>query len=332
MASSKQTRRAPARKTAAPARAAEPGVIARVAEHAIDNPAMTGGLFVMALTMTAIVSNALLLQSSDHPGPMFATRTETADSRPAPVPLPRERVVPPIPRDAPTPARSIEAARAADRALIAGIQKELAAIKLYKGAVDGKFGAQSRAAIVAYQKREKLPVTGDPSAELLARLRDRGSAASPPPAAPAERVAAKPAPAAPVVEAKAPAAPAPVVEAKAPPAPAPAPAAEAKAPPADPIAQAVAEPVAEPEAPVAPAAPAAKAAPDPAALLVARYSRVQRALNAIGYGPIAIDGQPTAETEDAIRRFELDNGLPLNGIADDAVLARLAKIGALTTD
>jgi peptidoglycan hydrolase-like protein with peptidoglycan-binding domain len=59
------------------------------------------------------------------------------------------------------------------------------------------------------------------------------------------------------------------------------------------------------------------------------YRRVQTALNQIGYGPIAVDGKGSKETADAIRRFELDNGLPLSGVADDAVVRRLVAIGAL---
>src|SRR5690606_8143591 len=50
------------------------------------------------------------------------------------------------------------------------------------------------------------------------------------------------------------------------------------------------------------------AAPDPAQQ---RYAAIQRALNKLGYGPVEEDGFGGGETADAIRRFELDNGLPI---------------------
>ena len=60
-----------------------------------------------------------------------------------------------------------------------------------------------------------------------------------------------------------------------------------------------------------------------------RYERVQAALNRIGYGPVAIDGTANEATTNAIRRFELDNGLPISGAVSDAVIDRLLAIGAL---
>ena len=59
------------------------------------------------------------------------------------------------------------------------------------------------------------------------------------------------------------------------------------------------------------------------------YSVVQTALNRIGYGPLPADGTPDSATEDAIRRFEPDNGMPLTGKAGDALTARLFAIGAI---
>lgn len=57
--------------------------------------------------------------------------------------------------------------------------------------------------------------------------------------------------------------------------------------------------------------------------------RIQSALNQIGYGPIGVDGRPGAETTNAIRRFELDNGLPITGEVGDRVVRRLVAIGAM---
>jgi peptidoglycan hydrolase-like protein with peptidoglycan-binding domain len=79
------------------------------------------------------------------------------------------------------------------------------------------------------------------------------------------------------------------------------------------------------------------AAPSPIAAVIARndgadsdtYRKVQLALNQIGYGAIPVDGRAGRETADAIRRFELDYGLPVTGEPGDAVLKRLIAIGAL---
>jgi Putative peptidoglycan binding domain len=146
------------------------GVVARIVERAIDNPAKTGGLFVMALTAATIVSNALLLQTGRHPGPLFITRPE-AVATPAPVPLPRVRAsqtdvaAPPIqaaPVAAPTPAKL-----ALDTKPIKSLQSALAARGIYHGVVDGVLGSRTRAAISAYEKANGLPVTGEPSTLLL---------------------------------------------------------------------------------------------------------------------------------------------------------------------
>ena len=48
-----------------------------------------------------------------------------------------------------------------------------------------------------------------------------------------------------------------------------------------------------------------------------------------GYGPLVVDGSSGPDTRNAIRRFELDNGLDISGTANQAVLDRLVTIGAL---
>jgi peptidoglycan hydrolase-like protein with peptidoglycan-binding domain len=60
-----------------------------------------------------------------------------------------------------------------------------------------------------------------------------------------------------------------------------------------------------------------------------RLLAVQAALNEIGYGPVKVDGLSGHETADAIRRFELDNGLAVNGVADATLVERLVSIGAM---
>jgi peptidoglycan hydrolase-like protein with peptidoglycan-binding domain len=146
------------------------------------------------------------------------------------------------------------------------IQGALADAGLYGGAVDGKTGPMTKAAIEKFQRRAGLELTGVPSEALLASLRKP----------------AKPDRTEPVIEAK----------------------------------------------PVPPKPVAAGPSPETVAERT-RYRKVQVALNDIGYGPVSVDGEPGQETADAIRRFELDNGLPLTGNPTDRVIARLVRIGAL---
>ena len=257
MREAKAGRRTAVRRDEAEAFVLGDGMIARIADRAFENPAMSGGLLVMGLTAAAIISNAMFLQSIRHPDPnsrqgrrrtrRSARRHPSFRSREAaPTISCRRRQFPgkrqfPERRRLPR-RRSIDLP---DAALVAGLQKALSTKGLYRGPVDGKFGDQTRSAIAAFERGAGLKVTGQPTAELLARAR------------------------------------APAVQ---PPKPIPAP-------------ERVSAPI-----------------PDPAiAIEQARYKRVQAALNSIGYGPVAIDGHAGEETTDAIRRFELDNGLPLEG-------------------
>jgi peptidoglycan hydrolase-like protein with peptidoglycan-binding domain len=373
------------------------GLVARLADRVFDNPAMSGGLLAMALTAAAIVSNAMFLQSTRHPQPLFMTRPAPDLMDPATVPLPRSRaertgsiapaaaVEPPLPRLQPAQRVATAPAPVVDRGVITDLQRLLAERGLYKGAIDGISGSRTRAAISAYQKSEGLPVTGQPSTAVLDHIRTASVAvaASPPakaPAAPAPAVAAAPAappPAKPVTRVAA--APAPPAEipvaareiATAPTAPEPAAApppiafnppaeedliasmvdepfpATGPAVPAEPaaapsVAMSDAAPPAEAVAPPHPAAApvveivpvsarpvAAAPSPAPSAGASARYAAVQRALNNIGYGPVVESGVVDDATADAIRRFELDNGLPLTGRPEDRVVNRLISIGAM---
>ncbi|MCB1495177.1 MAG: peptidoglycan-binding protein [Bauldia sp.] len=284
------------------------GVIGRLVDRVAENPAMSSGLVVMALTIAAVVSNAMFLQKSRHPEPLFMTRpAPVASARPAaasepvmPDPRPRADLQAPAanpddiaaaidaPIPDPAPAPSLPQA-VPESVVISELQQKLAERGLYDGKVDGISGSRTRAAIVAYQKAEGLAVTGEPSVDVL----DHINTASVAPARPAPQpVAAKRPEAAPEIPAQ--------------PEPVPAVAAAGDAAPGD---DAVAS-----------------------AIEIAtrnRYVAVQRALNRMGYGPVAEDGLPSDEIANAVRRFELDNGLPITGKPDDQVVERLVSIGAM---
>ena len=67
--------------------------------------------------------------------------------------------------------RGVTVDRGYDQALVRDIQTELAARGHYRSRVDGLFGRGTRGAIVDYQTAQGLPITGEPSSELLQQLR-----------------------------------------------------------------------------------------------------------------------------------------------------------------
>jgi peptidoglycan hydrolase-like protein with peptidoglycan-binding domain len=296
-------------------------------EHALENPAMSGGLLVMGLTAVAIVSNAMFLQNARHPDPFFMTRPAPAVAArsDAAVPIPRPRAEPPAMAPAhvapPQPAAAVIAddAVVSDKPTIAAIQRALLSRGYYRGTVDGRTGPHTRAAIVAYQKAEGMKASGEPSVVLLEHLR---TAAVKPvtvaPRQPAAPVKLPPEPIGVPAAAAAPAAPAPVIAR---------PAAPVQPAAADPIAAVVA-----PEAAPVAAAPKVTAPPAPSDAAVAAARRtisVQNALNQSGYGPVPSDGMLNDETVNAIRRFELDNGMAITGRISDPLVDKLISIGAM---
>ncbi len=273
------------------------GALAQAIDSAFENPAMSGGLAVMAITAMAIMSNAMFLQHGQHPEPLFATRhaavAQTQRTSEPEVPLPRSRsevpaaLLPSVAKAEPAPQPQAEVpapqaaaaqAAAAQAALITSIQRELARLGLYTGAIDGMSGPQTRSAISTWQNAAGIKVTGEPTTQLLAAL---------------QKPTASIAPAAPVE---------PVVSTA-----------------TDQVAAAVAR--------------AAELEREQAALENAdQLRRVQVALSQIGYGPLTIDGKQDDATANALRRFQLDNGLPVTGELGDKVAKRLVAIGAMTPD
>jgi peptidoglycan hydrolase-like protein with peptidoglycan-binding domain len=217
---------------------------------------------------------------------------------------------------------------ATDKPTIAAIQRALLSRGYYRGTVDGRTGAQTRAAIVAYQKAEGLKPTGQTSTELLDHLRT--GAVKPVAVTPRQ----------PAVPVKLPLEPVGKPAASAEPAVTPAPVAAAA--PADPIAAMTAseevpavptpQPIVAAPAPPPTTAPPVAAAPGPseAAVAAARQTiDVQNALNQIGYGPVQSDGLLNDATVNAIRRFELDNGMAITGRIGDQLINKLVSIGAM---
>jgi peptidoglycan hydrolase-like protein with peptidoglycan-binding domain len=55
------------------------------------------------------------------------------------------------------------------------LQKRLNAMGFQTGGSDGRFGARTYEAVIAYQKREGLPLDGRPSVKLLQHMRKNSS-------------------------------------------------------------------------------------------------------------------------------------------------------------
>jgi peptidoglycan hydrolase-like protein with peptidoglycan-binding domain len=295
---------------------AAPGRLRAVAGLVVARPAASGGTLLMAVTGTAILVNALALQPGPHPAPLFRdTRPVAADERPAPEPV----------AAMPDAVDSIDdlvarttgrAPPARDEGLVSEIQTELKARGYYDGVVDGLTGPMTAAAIAHFEGDAGLPVTGEPTGDVLAALRAGGGA---PPAAPRSEDAP-----APQTRLDTPPAPVPATTAAE---PAPVPAA-VPAPRARPVLTEVSA-QADPEVTdaVAPAPAQARTAPPPPD---PRLARVQEALDLLGYGPLAADGEWTPATRAAIRRFEENRDLPVTGELTPAFLAELVRIGGLS--
>ena len=89
----------------------------------------------------AIVGNAIFMQAGRHPAPLFATREPSAIDQ-----------------------------GSSDPALVTDIQRALAARNLYRGAVDGIAGPETRLAIRTFERNWGLPTRGEPTEALLATL------------------------------------------------------------------------------------------------------------------------------------------------------------------
>ncbi|MFC0219671.1 peptidoglycan-binding protein [Pseudochelatococcus lubricantis] len=163
-------------------------------------PAALGGGLTGAVLAVSIIVNAAFLQEGTHPSPLFGENRADAPAQPAPKPASAARPSaqaprPPAPRPTgtaeaavqPQPPRRNEAAAAApavaaptsDDAIahllatgappreakpagVLGVQKAL--VKLgYAITADGLMGPATRQAIMAFEKLEGLPQTGDPA-------------------------------------------------------------------------------------------------------------------------------------------------------------------------
>jgi len=81
--------------------------------------------------------------------------------------------------------------------------------------------------------------------------------------------------------------------------------------------------------PTTAAQPKARPAGEPAPRADPIVLAIQQALADAAYGPVTIDGVAGQQTADAIRRFQLDQGLSVTGEIDDRLISRLISVGAM---
>lgn len=145
-----------------------------------EHPSVAGGLCTFAVAFTLVATNALYSQSGGHPLPLLATRdhvTTQSIQQPS-VFKPQVRPVQTVkvkPKAIPTPTSRQNAQTAIVKPkpvlkvdpIVADIQQGLINSGDFSGAVDGKLGPVTKAAIMAYQTRNGFPADGIPSKVLL---------------------------------------------------------------------------------------------------------------------------------------------------------------------
>ncbi|MBO6757748.1 MAG: peptidoglycan-binding protein [Roseibium sp.] len=245
------------------------GLLTRTGGAARDNPVTAGGALVMLLTGCLIIANALGLQATPHPAPLFATR-----DRPMPVDAPDALDV----RD--TQVQEISA-------LVLDLQTELRRQGFYEGPLDGVNGPATERAIRHYERKLGRKETGEATEALLALVTLQKTA------------------------------PGPVLSRS--PIPRPKPARGGA------IQAGSALPTPDPRQTVSQAA-------EPVPPRDIRLARIQEILSDLGYGPLSADGVMGDNTSAAIKRFELDRGLPLTGQPSAAVVDRLEMVSGLSID
>ncbi|SHL63143.1 Putative peptidoglycan binding domain-containing protein [Roseibium suaedae] len=223
---------------------------------------------------------------------------------PAPLYATRERPVIVEPQDR----TSVEAPEVSS--LVLELQNALRRVGIYEGPLDGINGPATERAIRHYERLQGKPETGEPSEGLLALIVLQGTVPAP--------IAGGPVPVPKPTDADTYEPPARVTSTTVP-APTPAQVSSVPAPVSSPGSHVTADAGPVPPAPVLNVAPENR-----------RLAKIQELLSDLGYGPLRADGMMGENTSSAIRRFELDRGLPITGTPSEAVVSRLEMVSGAT--
>lgn len=145
-------------------------------------PRAIGGMAVFGVVYSFVAANALWYQHGHHPSPLLATRATSAE-----VALAEKQKLAEnegvttfrIEREDASGDNTADSktARVAPQAseLVRSIQQALSDKGLYDGPTDGLAGPKTSAAIIFFEQTEGLAPSGEPSAEVLARLKGQNN-------------------------------------------------------------------------------------------------------------------------------------------------------------
>jgi len=293
---------------------AAPSIWRRIAG---ERPADRVALGFAGVIAVVIAVNALGRQTGPHPAPMFSTaRIEAPTAAPVPAPKPADiqTTASITPHHSQTQTSATQAAapataQARPRAeIVADIQKELSRRGLYDGALDGRYGPRTDAAIRDFETQAGLRQTGEPTEQVLAAMRR-----TTPQRNPASAATSQPQPQPrPQTQAAVPASTAPALSVQP---------TRAETP------QTIAQLIQTDATTRAPTVTAATSGPEQRRVLAA-----ERALSQAGYGPIQVDGRFGIDTREAIQRFERDRKLPITGQVNDRLMRELAAVTGMPVD
>jgi peptidoglycan hydrolase-like protein with peptidoglycan-binding domain len=146
------------------------------------HPRLLIGLAGFTVVFSFVAANALWYQPKHHPAPLLATRSFEGDNinpvNTAQLPSADDVETDPgvttfrIERQSDEQAaESAQPAAKEASPLVKSVQQGLAARGLYDGPADGLIGPKTTSAILFFQETEGLDTTGEPSAELVKRLK-----------------------------------------------------------------------------------------------------------------------------------------------------------------
>lgn len=148
-----------------------------VGAYVARHPRLLGGVASFSVVFSFVAANALWYQPKHHPAPLLATRAFEADGV-TPVKTAKVAAEPGVTTfriERQSDDEAVDAARPASPSaspLVRDIQTALAGRGLYDGPADGLTGPRTTSAIVFFQETEGLEMTGEPSKDLLARIRN----------------------------------------------------------------------------------------------------------------------------------------------------------------
>ena len=175
-----------------------------VTGYLLRHRAAVGGVTAFAVAFSYVAANAMWYQPHAHDGAFFATRPPVAQqptSQHAPMPRPDRMEQPAVEvdaaavetiiriereklaaREAPGQAAAATPASPPGDPVVLEVQRILAGLNLYSGAMDGLTGPQTRSAIEAYRKMVGLTASAEIDDHLLAQLgaRPRSATGAPP--------------------------------------------------------------------------------------------------------------------------------------------------------